>query len=85
MCENPVAMDWAQGTHDVIWRLRDVGGRVHRCELRRNPRLNGRCDVQFFADGELWFSRLCASENAARMVAGLAKDDYLRGGFSETA
>ena len=68
---------------EVLYRVRDANGHVHRCELRTDRCLYGRGDLQFFEDDEFLFSRMCSSDAAARTIAEMAKQDHLRTGFKE--
>jgi hypothetical protein len=68
---------------EEVWRLKGRDGRVQSCELRDDSRAGAGWDVMLLENGEPLFSRRCAREREARLVAEAAKGDLLRTGWRE--
>jgi hypothetical protein len=63
---------------EEVWRVRTPEGDVHSCELRDHSRQGGAWELQILSNGEILVCRQCTNEQHARIVAEMAKGDYLR-------
>ena len=70
---------------EEVWRLRNPAGRVQSCELRDHTQAGAGWDVMLLENGEPLFSRRCADEGLARLVATSTKQDLVRTGWTEAA
>ena len=66
-----------------VWRLRHPDGRVQCCEIRDDRSVGAFWDVMLLEGDEPLCSRRCVTEEEARYVARVFKEDTARAGWTE--